>query len=86
MSSFTWRYDREDDVTDPAEIRKIWDDWSSKLGEPLRAAFFAAPSTSTIWCDRVGQWPTIAWENMQGRVTLAGDAAHPMTYRKPSIP
>lgn len=81
MSSYTWRDDSKNDITDAVEIRKIWDKWSDKLCEPLRAAFLAAPENSTLWCDRVGQWPTVAWDNRQGRVTLAGDAAHPMTYR-----
>ena len=84
MLILTWRHYGNDAITDPAEIRKIWDKWSSKLWEPLRAAFLAAPASSTLRCDRIGQWPTVEWDNMQGRVTLAGDAAHPMTFRKPT--
>lgn len=81
MCSNTWRYDSKDDIMDPVEVRKIWDKWTSKMGEPFYAAFQAAPEHSTLWCDRVGQWPTVPWDNREGRVTLAGDAAHPMTYR-----
>ena len=83
MLSFTWRRDsKQGDIVDSAEIRKIWNGYAEILGEPLRDAFITAPDKSTLWCDRVGQWPTVAWDNHYGRVTLAGDAAHPMTYRK----
>ena len=82
MTIFTWRDDNKEDIIDPVEIRKVRHEWSNKLAEPLRTPCLAAPETSPIWCDRLGQWPTIAWDNMRGRVTLAGDAAHPMTYRK----
>lgn len=81
MLHFTWRHTSSDSVTDPVEIKRIWDQNGLKLAEPLRSAFLAAPESSTLWCDRVAQWPTVPWDNRQGRVTLAGDAAHPMTYR-----
>ena len=83
MLTFTWRCDdKAADITNQAEIRKIWDGYANVLGGPLRDAFIAAPDRSTLWCDRIGQWPTVAWDDHHGRVTLAGDAAHPMTFRK----
>lgn len=30
------------------------------------------------------KWPTVAWDNKQGSVTLAGGAANPMTFSKPT--
>lgn len=82
MTVSSWRDDSDEDIADPVEIRKVYEEWSHKLAEPFRTPYLAAPEYSPIWCDRLGQWPTIAWDNMRGRVTLAGDAAHPMTYRK----
>ena len=69
-------------MTDPAEIRKAWNEKSETLTEPFRSALLSLPDDAVIWCERLSQWPTIAWDNKKGSVTLAGDAAHPMTYRK----
>lgn len=85
MFSYTWRDDSGKDIKDPEEIRKMWDKWNPLLGEPFKSAFTSAREHVTLWCDRVGQWPTVAWDNRKGRVTLAGDAAHPMTYRMTSF-
>ncbi len=65
-------------------IRKEWVYWAEKLAEPFRSAYLAVASNPNValWCDRLGEWRTEPWDNRSGRVTLAGDAAHPMTYRK----
>lgn len=76
-----WR-EGTDQLTSAAEIRKAWDENSEKLAEPFRSALLSLPYDALIWCERLSQWPTVAWDNKQGSVTLAGDAAHPMTYRK----
>lgn len=83
MVSLTWRHPITDAVpSEPAEIRTTWDAMSRLLFEPLRSVFLAAGETGTLGCERLAQWPTVAWDNRQGRITLAGDAAHPMTYRQ----
>lgn len=69
-------------MTDPAEIRKAWNEKSEQTAEPFRSALLSLPDDAVIWSERLAQWPTVAWDNKQGTVTLAGDAAHPMTYRK----
>lgn len=50
--------------------------------EPLRDVFQWAvdwtPADSTVHINEMKYWSPIAWENLGGRVTLAGDAAHPM--------
>lgn len=76
-----WR-EGSDQLTNVAEIRKVWNENSERMAEPFRSALLSLPNDAVIWCDRLSQWPTVAWDNKQGSVTLAGDAAHPMTYRK----
>lgn len=76
-----WR-EGSDQLTNAAEIRKAWNENSEKMAEPFRSALLSLPDDAVIWCERLSQWPTIGWDNKQGSVTLAGDAAHPMTYRK----
>ena len=81
--TITFRSEGSHQMTDPAEIRKAWNEKSETLTEPFRSALLSLPDDAVIWCQRLSQWPTIGWDNKQGSVTLAGDAAHPMTYRKP---
>ena len=69
-------------LTTPAEIRSVWDQYAEKFAEPFRSAMLSLPRDAAIWCERLAQWPTVRWEKSGGLVTLAGDAAHPMTYRK----
>jgi 2-polyprenyl-6-methoxyphenol hydroxylase-like FAD-dependent oxidoreductase len=40
------------------------------------------PDDTNITYDTMAYWVPTPWENHDGRVTLAGDAAHPMTPRK----
>ncbi|CAL8584300.1 hypothetical protein XPA_009904 [Xanthoria parietina] len=82
MYSLTWP---DKDSPTPAgreEIRKSWLFHAEKLAEPFRSAYLEIAPTATIWCDRLAEWRTEAWDNRNGRVTLAGDAAHPMTYHR----
>ena len=34
---------------------------------------------------RLTEWPTVKWNSLPGKITLAGDAAHPMTFRRSSF-
>lgn len=52
------------------------------MAEPIRSAFFAGPEKAPLYCERLSQWLSIAWDNRNGRFTLAGDSAHTMTFRK----
>lgn len=82
----TFRHEGVNDgLTNPAEIRGMWDRYAKVLAEPFRSALLSLPKDAAIWCERLAQWPTVAWDNKQGTITLAGDAAHPMTYRKPAM-
>lgn len=86
MFSLTWNDETSGRTkpVGPEAIRKEWIYWAQKLTEPFRAAYLAVAEdeSSTLWCDRLAEWRTTEWDNRGGRVSLAGDAAHPMTYRE----
>lgn len=54
--------------------------------EPWKSAFEWVPEDQAAWNFDLSVWdPSLAehkWDNKNGRVTLVGDTAHPMTYRK----
>jgi 2-polyprenyl-6-methoxyphenol hydroxylase-like FAD-dependent oxidoreductase len=66
---------------------KIVEDMKERVGqyaEPFSALFQSIPEDSGSWHSRLSYWPTEAWDNRNGTVTLIGDAAHPMTFRTSS--
>ncbi|KAJ5191485.1 uncharacterized protein N7498_010470 [Penicillium cinerascens] len=54
--------------------------------DPWRSVFEWMPEDSEVWYSKLRNWdpslPEHKWDNRQGRVTLAGDAAHPMTFQR----
>ncbi|KAH7076880.1 hypothetical protein BKA63DRAFT_594450 [Paraphoma chrysanthemicola] len=48
------------------------------LAEPARSSFMWIPEGTQVHKADISYWVTEPWENRQGRVTLVGDAAHPM--------
>jgi len=65
-----------------ADVRKR----SEHLAYPFKDMIAAIPRDAKIWYyDHMNYWPTKAWDNRGGRVTLAGDAAHTMTFRKSCV-
>lgn len=60
---------------------------SKPFADPLRSCYDAIPDDlEQVYYTRNGNWdpslPGHEWDNRGGLVTLVGDAAHPMTYRK----
>lgn len=55
---------------------------ANAFGEPFRTILQSIPSEATFWHNRLSFWPTKPWDSRNGTVALAGDAAHPMTFRK----
>jgi hypothetical protein len=51
---------------------------STHMAEPWRSAFHWIPDGTPTPCDKNYYWVPVPWDNHNGRVTLAGDAAHPM--------
>lgn len=48
------------------------------LGDPARSAFMWMPDDTEVHKADISYWVPQAWDNHQGRLTLIGDAAHPM--------
>lgn len=48
------------------------------LGEPARSAFTWIPEGTPVYKADISYWITQPWDNWGGRMTLVGDAAHPM--------
>ncbi len=68
-----------DDVNMADEFRKRADGWA----DPFKSAVDWMPKDIKAKAVPLKIWgPKSGWDNRQGRVTLAGDAAHSMTFRK----
>ncbi|GLA13353.1 hypothetical protein AnigIFM62618_010342 [Aspergillus niger] len=48
------------------------------LAEPARSSFTWIPDDTQVHKADISYWVTQPWDNRQGRLTLIGDAAHPM--------
>ena len=52
---------------------------AESYADPFKSAAQYVPSDTYVPLDRMKHWPNATkWDNRGGRVTLAGDAAHPM--------
>lgn len=61
-----------------AKMREL----TAGFASPLREVIRAIPATTQVQAIALADWPTRPWPNYNGRITLAGDAAHAMTmYR-----
>ena len=60
---------------------------ASQFADPFKSAFEWMPIDSeSVWYGKMNHWdpsePDHKWNTHGGRVTLAGDAAHPMTFQR----
>lgn len=51
------------------------------FADPFKQALLPIPDDSLCSHSRLSYWPTEPWDSRHGTVALAGDAAHPMTFR-----
>lgn len=70
------------DLSDPKARLQFFKERSSRLCEPFATAAAALPEDTILPADPGQQWSPIAWDNHNGTVTLAGDAAHSMLPSK----
>ena len=71
---------RAEDLPDSASRMKYWKEHAQNFAEPWRSVGRDLPDDLPVIVDRTTVWrPTMDWTEKFGhRVTLAGDAAHPM--------
>ncbi|PYH58512.1 FAD/NAD(P)-binding domain-containing protein [Aspergillus niger CBS 101883] len=65
----------------PATYRERLDmirEKAQSLAEPARSSFTWIPDDTQVHKADISYWVTQPWDNRQGRLTLIGDAAHPM--------
>ncbi|KAI9650021.1 hypothetical protein NHQ30_000034 [Ciborinia camelliae] len=70
---------------DAARLRQV-KEMGKRYAEPWKSAFEWLPEDQPVWYFGLAVWDPREefhhWDNRNGRVTLAGDAAHPMTYQR----
>ncbi|KIW00539.1 hypothetical protein, variant [Verruconis gallopava] len=63
----------------PAERLRVFKEAASKYAEPWRSAVAWLPDDTFIPKDTIKYWANpVKWPNWNGKVTLAGDGAHPI--------
>ncbi|KAJ7578279.1 hypothetical protein C8J56DRAFT_969600 [Mycena floridula] len=81
----TWRFqvvpcwlgkpdESQDDAARLAEIKTK----AQNLAEPFRSAVQWIPDDTPVAYNKLLYWATVPWDSHDGRISLAGDAAHPM--------
>ncbi|KAL5354234.1 hypothetical protein ACLOAV_000321 [Pseudogymnoascus australis] len=68
----------EEDVTLLENLKKK----AETFAEPFRSANLWIPEGTTIRENKLSYWIPVPWDDRNGRITLAGDAAHPMTFQR----
>lgn len=85
MTLLSWVSDGGDNNGPSPDTSMITDDFKQRaevFGEPFRTIVRSIPADTPSWHNRLSFWPTQSWDGRNGTVALAGDAAHPMTFRK----
>ncbi|KAL1392045.1 monooxygenase [Phyllosticta capitalensis] len=74
----TWKAREGENVTSLEALREK----ARHFAEPFRSAVEWIPEGTRVFENKVSCWITEPWDNHQGRIVLAGDAAHPMTFQR----
>jgi hypothetical protein len=80
----TWLLKLVEDYDNEGDRLKRLKEHIRKAGwaEPYKSAIEWIPEDTEVSKDQLKIWKTVSWNNQNGRVTLCGDAAHAMTFRK----
>ena len=83
MLFITWNQDVQEPLSlKGTEIIKDLKRRAVHFAEPFKSIYQSVPDDTPTWHSRLSSWSPIPWDNRGGRVTLAGDSAHAMTFRK----
>src|SRR5436190_12245475 len=74
----TWKMKGDDDPTSLEALKER----AQTFCEPFKSANLWIPEGTQLFANFLSYWLPIPWDNRNGRITLVGDAAHPMTFRK----
>ncbi|CAI6237373.1 unnamed protein product [Periconia digitata] len=75
--AMAWRGDARHDLSYEERLALIKEK-AAGLAEPARSSFLWIPEGTQVHKADISYWVTEPWDNHQGRLTLVGDAAHPM--------
>lgn len=64
-----------------SEILAAMKERGRRLAYPFDEVWASIPENTPAYHSPLSSWPTKSW-NADGMLTLAGDAAHPMTFRE----
>lgn len=73
-----WGSPNAADLADPHVRLQFFKERSSRICEPFATVAAALPEDTVLPADPGQQWSPIPWDNHNGAVTIAGDAAHSM--------
>lgn len=83
QNTMTWKGPPSvDDLKDPRDRVKHAKKIAAEYADPWRAAGTVISDDAVLPLDRGTYWTPKDWDNRDGTITLAGDAAHPMLPRE----
>ncbi|KAL2060684.1 hypothetical protein VTL71DRAFT_9325 [Oculimacula yallundae] len=65
------------DLDNAARLKRVRE-LCKDMAEPFRSSWVDLPDDTKVFSDKLYYWIPEAWDNHEGRITLAGDAAHSM--------
>lgn len=74
----TWKSVEGEDVANLENLKRR----AATYGEPFRSANLWIPEGTRIYENKLSYWEPIPWDTKNGRILLAGDAGHPMTFQR----
>jgi 2-polyprenyl-6-methoxyphenol hydroxylase-like FAD-dependent oxidoreductase len=86
--SFNYSAEEQDQTVSWGNERRLAQvkEFAKSFAEPWKSAHEWLPDNHPVWHMNLTEWepgtPGHKWDNHNGRVTLAGDAAHVMTYQR----
>ncbi|KAL9085532.1 MAG: hypothetical protein Q9165_007577 [Trypethelium subeluteriae] len=75
--AMAWLGESDNSMSYPERLAMI-KERAKGLGEPARSAFLWVPDDTEVHKADISYWVSQTWDNRKGRLTLVGDAAHPM--------
>ena len=74
----TWQKKEGEEVASLANLKAK----AETFGEPFHSANLWIPEGTVVYENNLSYWIPVPWDTRRGRILLAGDAAHPMTFQR----